>query len=131
MELKGNHTVTKGGKRGPLIVTVRLKPSHLLWRDGNHVFSSHSVKLHEVLRVSHSIKLKTVTGIWDLDINANQEKYELCGKGIEGGSHFALVQVQMPRGLDAEALRILDRLLLAEPCCGQELGARIAYKTEF
>ncbi len=107
-----------GGSPGDLWATVRVRPHPVFRREGRDVFADVPVTIAEAIRGA-KIEVPTLDGRASVPVPAGTDsgrKLRLRGKGIAApsggppGDLYVVIQIRVPKGLDAAALEQLDAL---------------------
>lgn len=130
LRLKGKGQVgSGGGARGDLILTVKIAPHPYFRRDALDLHLDVPVSLDEAI-FGATIEVPTLSGRANLKIpegTGSGSRLRLRGAGLENaqgqkGDLYALVQVEVPRQMDAEHRTILEQLRGKLPDPRQDLG---------
>ncbi len=107
-----------GGPRGDLYATIRVRPHPVFRREGRDVVLDVPITVGEAVRGAQ-IEVPTLDGRATVSIPAGTDsgrKLRLRGKGVPdpsggpAGDLYVVVQIRVPKKLDAEALAHLDAL---------------------
>ncbi|HXC63181.1 MAG TPA: J domain-containing protein, partial [bacterium] len=97
----------RGGPRGDLYLTLRVRPSQQYRREGLDVVGKLKVNLAQAL-LGASVEVQTLHGARRLKLQAGLPpgtRLRLAGQGIETdagkGDHYVEVDVELPKELDA------------------------------
>jgi len=124
IRLRGKGAPGRGGApAGDLWATVRVRPHPVFRREGRDVSVEVPVTIAEAIRGA-KIEVPTLDGRATVTVppgTDSGQKLRLRGKGIpdpKGGSPgdlYVVIQIRVPKGLDAEAAAALDTLAEAGP----------------
>jgi curved DNA-binding protein len=112
-----------GGPPGDLWALVRVRPHPVLRRDGRDVHVEVPVTIHEAVRGAR-IEVPTLEGRATVTVppgTDSGQKLRLRGKGVPDpsggppGDLYVVIQIRVPKKLDAEALAHADALAAAGP----------------
>jgi curved DNA-binding protein len=119
-----------GGPPGDLQVTLRVRTHRIFSREGRNLTFDLPITVREAVRGA-KVEVPTLEGRATLTIPPGTDsgtRLRLRGKGVPDprggapGDLFARVQIRVPRGLDADADRVLDGLeRFEEPGIRKEL----------
>jgi curved DNA-binding protein len=107
-----------GGPRGDLYATIRIRPHAVFRREGRDVFVDVPISVSEAIRGAQ-IEVPTLEGRATVSIPAGTDsgrKLRLRGKGVPdpsgapAGDLYVVVQIRVPKRLDAAALAHVDAL---------------------
>jgi len=124
IRLRGKGAPGRGGApAGDLWATVRVRPHPVFRREGRDVSVEVPVTIAEAIRGA-KIEVPTLDGRATVTVppgTDSGQKLRLRGKGIpdpKGGAPgdlYVVIQIRVPKGLDAEAAAALDTLAEAGP----------------
>ena len=112
-----------GGPPGDLWATVRVRPHPVFRREGRNLIVDVPLTIAEAIRGA-KIEVPTLDGRATLTVppgTDSGQKLRLRGKGIAApgggalGDLYVVVQIRVPKQLDADALEKLDALAGAGP----------------
>jgi curved DNA-binding protein len=112
-----------GGPRGDLYATIRVRPHPVFRREGRDVVVDVPISVREAIRGAQ-IEVPTLDGRATVSIPAGTDsgrKLRLRGKGVPdptggvAGDLYVVVQIRVPKHLDAEALAHVDALDPTDP----------------
>jgi curved DNA-binding protein len=112
-----------GGPRGDLYATIRIRPHPVFRREGRDVLLDVPITVSEAIRGAQ-IEVPTLEGRATVAIPAGTDsgrKLRLRGKGVPdpsggaAGDLYVVVQIRVPKQLDADALAQVDALAAKEP----------------
>jgi curved DNA-binding protein len=118
---KGGHAPA-GGPRGDLYATIRVRPHPVFRREGRDVLIDVPIRVSEAIRGAQ-IEVPTLDGRATVAIPPGTDsgrKLRLRGKGIPDpsggarGDFYVVVQIRVPKTLDAEDEKHLDALSTKE-----------------
>jgi curved DNA-binding protein len=107
-----------GGPRGDLYATIRIRPHPVFQRDGRDVLVEVPITVSEAIRGAQ-IEVPTLDGRATVSVPPGTDsgrKLRLRGKGVPdpsggpAGDLYVLVQIRVPKQLDAAALAHVDAL---------------------
>jgi curved DNA-binding protein len=107
-----------GGPRGDLYATIRVRPHPVFRREGRDVLVDVPISVSEAIRGAQ-IEVPTLAGRATVAIPPGTDsgrKLRLRGKGVPdpgggpAGDLYVVVQIRVPKGLDAAALAHVDAL---------------------
>lgn len=118
----------RGGPHGDLYATIRIRPHPVFRREGRDVVLDVPITVGEAIRGA-KIEVPTLDGRATVAIPPGTDsgrKLRLRGKGIADpsggapGDLYAIVQIRVPKDLDADGLAHVEALAALEPTDARE-----------
>jgi DnaJ-class molecular chaperone len=111
----------KGENGGDLFILTTVRPHDYFRRDGLHVLVDLPVSLYEAL-LGAKVTVPTLDGPVTVTVppgTSSGAKLRIKGRGIERGSEkgdqFAIIKIIVPKELDDEDRRLIDKLAAKHP----------------
>ncbi len=111
----GGDAGERGGQKGDLLVTIRIKKHEIYRRDGFDVYVTMPITFAQAA-LGATIKVPTISGLVEYDIPEETQTgmvFRLRGKGIPHirgkgrGDQFVTVEVETPKNLSAKQQELL------------------------